>query len=118
MGCNQPSPSNTVSLSFPVTNQSSQAATLEIVNPVSGAPVGNITPAVIPPNGQTTVVVEVPIDRAWVVYVNHGSANGGPAIGGSDLVGCSGDVPIEVFIDPAGEPAWQAPDGGWCGGLE
>ncbi|MEP7379615.1 MAG: hypothetical protein ABI725_08665 [Chloroflexota bacterium] len=74
-----------------------------------------MTPAVLPPNSRTFVVIDVPPGTGWGLFVNAGRAGGGFAFTASDVDGCGGDVPIEVFIDRAGEPSWQAPLGQWCG---
>ena len=108
MGCIERPTSDTVLLRFPVTNNSGQAARLEVVNSVTGAPMGSVTPALVPPNSRMDVVIEVPLSRAWVVYVNDGMPSGRPVVSGYDLFGCSGDVPIEVFVDRIGEPSWES----------
>ncbi|MEP7360858.1 MAG: hypothetical protein ABI744_04690 [Chloroflexota bacterium] len=116
VGCLDRPASNAVVLRFPVTNDSPVAAALKVVNEASGVIVGSATPALIAPGARTQVVVEVPIGlRGWAIYVDAGNGQGMLVFDGNDLLGCSGDVPIEIFVTRAGQPSWQAPIGNWCG---
>ncbi|MEA2676097.1 MAG: hypothetical protein QOJ81_238 [Chloroflexota bacterium] len=119
-GCYERPAPNSTRLSFPVTNMSAQAATLEILNPVTGAPVGRVTPGVIPPNGRMVVVLEVPLTPGWVVFVNKGRPTGGATFGGNELAACGGELNVEIFVDRRGAPSWGVPSSGapqadWCG---
>jgi hypothetical protein len=113
-GCNERA--NTLELRFAVVNQAPVAAELRAVNWASGATIGTVTPPLIAPGARTEVVVDVPIGfRGWGLSVNAGNGGGTVVFTGSDVLGCSGDVPIEVHISRTGESSWHAPHGNWCG---
>jgi len=100
---------------FGVTNDSPVAASLKIVNWASGAVVGNVTPPLIAPGARVQVVAEVPINMTgWGLYVDAGNGQGAVVFDGSDVLACTGDVPIEVDVSRAGQPSWQMLEGDWC----